>query len=110
MVSDFFEMDGWDTFYLGADVPLPSIIQTLVERKADVIAISATIAYHTRRVGDVIRAIRADELTRDVKVLVGGYPFNRAPDLWRQVGADACAPNAEEAIAIATRLVAVGDA
>ena len=21
MVADFFEMDGWDTFYLGADVP-----------------------------------------------------------------------------------------
>ncbi len=110
MVSDFFEMDGWDTFYLGADVPLPSIIQTLAERRADVVAISTTIAYHTRRVGDVISAIRANQITRDVKVLVGGYLFNRAPDLWRQVGADACAPNAQEAIAVANQLVATGDA
>jgi methanogenic corrinoid protein MtbC1 len=108
MVSDFFEMEGWDTFYLGANVPTPSIIQTLVERKADVAAISATIAYHTRKVSDVIASIRANELTRDVKILVGGYPFNIAPDLWRQVGADASAANAEEAIAIANGLVAVG--
>jgi MerR family transcriptional regulator, light-induced transcriptional regulator len=108
MVSDFFEMEGWDTFYLGANVPTPSIVQTLVERKANVAAISATITYHARKVGEVIAAIRANELTRDVKILVGGYPFNVAPDLWRQVGADASADNAEAAIAIANRLVAVG--
>lgn len=109
MVSDFFEMEGWDTFYLGANVPLPSIVQTIVQRKADVVAISATIAYHTRKVADVITAIRANELARGVKVLVGGYTFNIAPDLWRQVGADGCAGNAEEAIAIAKRFVAEGD-
>lgn len=109
MVSDFFEMEGWDTFYLGANVPLPSLVQTIAERKADVIAISATITYHARKVADVIAAIRANETTRDVKVLVGGYPFNVAPELWRQSGADASARDAEEAIAIANRLVAVGD-
>ena len=33
MVADFFEIDGWDTFYLGADVPTESILQTVFERK-----------------------------------------------------------------------------
>jgi methanogenic corrinoid protein MtbC1 len=108
MVSDFFEIEGWDTFYLGANVPLASIIQTVIQRKADVVAISATIVYHVRKVGDVIAAIRASEPARGVKVLVGGYPFNVAPDLWRQLGADASASNAEEAVAVANRLVAAG--
>ncbi|HVG22243.1 MAG TPA: cobalamin-dependent protein [Blastocatellia bacterium] len=109
MVSDFFEMDGWDTFYLGANVPLPSIVRTVVERKADVVAISATIAYHAHKVAEVIAALREGQLTRGVKILVGGYPFNLAPDLWRQSGADAFARDAEEAIAVANRLVGVGD-
>jgi methanogenic corrinoid protein MtbC1 len=108
MVSDFFEIEGWDTFYLGASVPLPSIIQTVLQRKADVIAISATITYNTRKVADVIAAIRATEAARGVKVLVGGYPFNVAPDLWRQLGADGCAGDAQEAIAVANLLVGVG--
>ncbi|MNW13168.1 hypothetical protein D3C71_2110430 [compost metagenome] len=38
-------------------------------------------------------------------MLVGGYPFNLVPDLWRTVGADAFAPGAEEAIAIAEGLI-----
>ena len=43
MAADFFEMEGWDTFYLGANTPAESVIRTLVERKADVLAVSATI-------------------------------------------------------------------
>ncbi|HEX8087701.1 MAG TPA: cobalamin-dependent protein [Blastocatellia bacterium] len=108
MVSDFFEMEGWDTFYLGANMPLASIVETVIRRKADVIAISATIAYHIRKVADVIAALRANEVARAAKVLVGGYPFNLAPNLWRQLGADGYAGDAEEAIAVANRLVAVG--
>ena len=40
MVADFFEMDGWDTFYLGADVPSASIVQTVIDRSAHVLAVS----------------------------------------------------------------------
>jgi methanogenic corrinoid protein MtbC1 len=108
MVSDFFEMEGWDTFYLGANMPLASIVETVTRRKADAVAVSATIAYHTRKVADVIAAIRASEHARGAKVLVGGYPFNLAPGLWRQLGADGYAGDAEEAIAVANRLVAAG--
>ena len=34
MVADFFEMDGWDTFYLGANVPITDIVQTVIDRRA----------------------------------------------------------------------------
>jgi methanogenic corrinoid protein MtbC1 len=36
--------------------------------------------------------------------MVGGYPFNIAPDLWKTVGADAFARDAMEAVAVAARL------
>ena len=43
-----------------------------------------------------------------VKIIVGGYPFTISPDLWRQTGADAFAPSAAEAVAIAEALVDAG--
>jgi MerR family transcriptional regulator, light-induced transcriptional regulator len=105
MVADFFEMEGWDTYYLGANVPTQSILQTLAERRADVLAASATITTHVSVLADLIRSIRDSEACRGVKILVGGYPFNVAPDLWRQIGADACAHDALGSVEIANRLV-----
>ena len=104
MVADFFEMAGWDTFYLGANTPPDSIIQTVQKREAEVLAVSATMTMHVSRVADLIAAVR-DSTVREVKILTGGYPFNRVPDLWQQVGADGYAPNAEAAIARAEQLL-----
>lgn len=109
MVSDFLEMEGWDTFYLGANTPTPSLLQTLAQRRADVLAVSATLTSHVRAVAELIRAVRGSQAGREVKVMVGGYPFNVAPELWRQVGADAFARDAEDAIATAQRLAAGGN-
>lgn len=105
MVSDFFEMEGWDTFYLGANAPNASVVRTVVERRADVLAVSTTITSHVRTLKSLIAAVRAEEACRGVKVLVGGYPFNLVPHLWQEVGADACAPDALEAVKLANHLL-----
>ena len=104
MVSDFFEMEGWDTFYLGANTPTASLLRTLEERNADLLAVSATMTFHLRAVKGLIAAVREKEGDR-IKVLVGGYPFNLAPDLWQIVGADAGARDALESVAVAGRLL-----
>ena len=104
MVSDFFEMDGWHTHYLGANVPTPSVVQTVVQRQADALAISATITYHVRAVESLIAAVRRTPECGGVRILVGGYPFKVSPDLWRTIGADGSAPDAQEAIILANRL------
>jgi MerR family transcriptional regulator, light-induced transcriptional regulator len=106
MVADFFEMEGWDTFYLGANTPKADLIRTLDERRVDVLAVSATMTFHVRMVADLIAAVRSS-LNGSVKVLVGGYPFNVEPDLWRRIGADGSARDAGEAIALAGQLVEV---
>lgn len=105
MVADFFEMEGWDTYYLGANTPKSHLVQLLAERKADVLGISATITYHIRAVEEIIRAVRETPATRDVKILVGGYPFNREPGLWKEVGADGFARDASESIALGHEFV-----
>jgi methylmalonyl-CoA mutase cobalamin-binding domain/chain len=105
MVADFFEMEGWDTYYLGANAPAEAILEAVEERRADVLGLSATMTFHVHLVTELIEQVRRSDVGARVKILVGGYPFNAAPELWRQVGADGCAPDAQEAVAVASRLV-----
>lgn len=104
MVADFFEMEGWDTFYLGANTPQADLLRMLDERHVDVLAVSATMTFHVRMVADLIAAVRSRP-GNDIKVLVGGYPFNVDPEIWRRIGADGSARDAGEAILLANRLV-----
>lgn len=106
MVADFFELAGWDSYYLGANVPTASILDAIAEQQADVVGISATMVAHVDPVRKLIAAIRDDARGRKVRILVGGYPFNLADTLWQAVGADGCAADAREAVQAAERLVA----
>jgi len=103
MVADFFEMEGWNTYYLGANTPEADIVSTVIERKADILAISAAISRHLRAVSALINAVRANAACRNVTILVGGYPFVATPDLWRQIGADGTAGDAQSAIVLANQ-------
>ena len=106
MVADFFEMDGWNTYFIGANTPTQSLIAAVKERKADVVALSSTMSFHLPSVDHHIRSLRQDPDTRHVKIIIGGYPFNIVPGLWQKVGADAYAGSADEAVAAGNRLVA----
>ena len=67
--------------------PLAGIVETVAERRADLVAVSATISKHTRSVEALVKALRGSDTTRAVPVMVGGYPFNLEPELWRRLGA-----------------------
>ena len=107
MVADFFEMEGWDTYFLGANTPPESIVATVQDRKADILALSATMTFHVNKVADIIALLRSKEGSTRTHVLVGGYPFNLSRFLWQKVGADGYAPDAETAIQEAERLIQV---
>ncbi len=100
MVTDFFEMEGWDTFYLGANTPISGTLQQVAERKPHVLAISATLSVHVQAVADLIGTVRA--AGNPPRILVGGAPFNSITELWEDVGADGCAHNADEAVQLAS--------
>ncbi len=107
MVADFFEMDGWDTYYIGANTPNSSIIQALEENEAQLLGISATLTPHISAVENLITQVRNTESGKKVKILVGGYPFNIASRLWADVGADGYGKDANEAVSVAKALISV---
>lgn len=101
MVGDFFEMDGWDTYFCGANTPHAAVVQAVVERAADVLAVSATTGDHLHAVQELIESVRADPRCARVRVMVGGHPFGVDPALCRTVGADGTAADAAAAVTLA---------
>ncbi len=106
MVADFFEMEGWDTYYLGANAPLEAVVETVERQRPDILGISATMTFHVSEVSDMIEQVRAAPAGVDTRILVGGYPFNVLPGLWKNVGADGYAADAMETISTAEHLLA----
>ena len=107
MGGDFFEMAGWDSYFCGANTPHVAVVQAVVERAADVLAISATMGYHLHAVQDLIEAVRADPRCARLRVMVGGHPFTVDPALWKTLGADGTAADADAAVALAGHWLAL---
>ncbi len=107
MVSDFLEMEGWDTYYLGANMPVRDILGIINQKHADILAVSTTMTFNLGKIGELINSVRnyTFDFDKDVKVLVGGRPFLRDEQLWEKVGADGYARNADEAVLKAAEMM-----
>jgi MerR family transcriptional regulator, light-induced transcriptional regulator len=106
MVADISQMDGWDTYHLGANMPAAALADFVAQRRPDLLGLSATMTFHLEPVAAMVRALRASQETRDVRILVGGHAFNREPELWRDIDADGYARDAESALTAAERVAA----
>ncbi len=104
MVADFFEMDGWNSIYLGANVPTDALLTTLYSQQADLVCLAVTMTYHLRSAQEIIATMRSHAELSHVKILVGGYPFKADPDLWKELGADGYGEDALAALSIANQL------
>jgi methanogenic corrinoid protein MtbC1 len=106
MVADFFEIEGWSTHFLGANMPVRDVVDMLHTHKADLLAVSASMSSNVFKARKLITAVRSSP-SHSIKVMVGGYAFNSLPDLWKQVGADFYAENADSALRIARRILSL---
>lgn len=105
MVTDLLEMDGWTTYYLGANTPSATICEVVLDQDADLLAISATMTYHLHSVREAIDIIRGDSRCADLPILVGGYPFNVDTNLWKKLGADGYSSDVNDIGNLADRLI-----
>ncbi len=105
MVADFLEQEGWDTHYLGANMPEEGIVKAALRINPDVIAISTTLTVNISKAENLIYRIKKASGLDKPKIIVGGYPFNFAPNLWRNIEADGCSIDAKEAVALCQQLM-----
>jgi methanogenic corrinoid protein MtbC1 len=97
MVADVVEIHGWEVRFLGTNLPQEGILRVVEEQRPDVVGVSATMLFNLTRVRSLIEAVHALPIPRP-RVLVGGAAFRTAAGAWKEVGADACALDLEQAI------------
>ncbi len=105
MIADIMEASGWETHFLGANVPTGDLVAMVRDTRADALCLSVTLTSNLFHLNEVILAMRAETDLQHVKIIVGGYPFILQPDLWRTVGADGHAPDAASVNRICLDLV-----
>lgn len=75
MVNDVFEMNGWNSFFLGANTPTIELISFVEFIKPYMLAISLSIYSHIPILERMIQKIRDD--MPEMTILVGGQAFQR---------------------------------
>ena len=103
VVSDFFEFAGWRAVCLGADLPAIDIAQAVKFFDTSLVLLSAALSTQIKAVRETVQAVR--ELDSQCKIMVGGTALQDAPDIWRQLGADAYAWSPAEAVNTANQLI-----
>ena len=105
IVCMMLEGAGFKVIDLGVDLPAEKFINAAKTNKANIIAMSALLSTTRANMKDIIQAIRASELDRKVKVMVGGAPLTQ--DFADAIGADGYAPDAGLAVKKAKELLRV---
>lgn len=103
MVADLLALDGWDVSYLGANTPTRDLLDLVLQRKPDLLALSSAMPFNLSRVQEGIQEARARKELSSTRIMVGGRVFRDLEDLWHLTGADGWAPDAREATELARR-------
>lgn len=102
LVASMLEGCGFEVLNLGIDVPKEKFVAAVTDGKADILCLSALLTTTMGYMKEVVEAVRASGSS--VKIMVGGAPVSQA--FAEEIGADGYSSNANEAVALAKRLIA----
>ena len=105
MVADFLSLSGWDVRFLGGNLSIRHLRETLLAGPPDLLALSITLPENLNAAADLIRAVRAEKPLRALKIMAGGQALRDHPWGWKDIGADGTAANAEDAVKVANDLI-----
>ncbi len=74
MAADLFMMEGWAVDFLGPNVPGTSLIEMIKSRRPQLVALSATMQRHVKKMKSLIRQLTT--LSPRPKVLLGGQALS----------------------------------
>jgi 5-methyltetrahydrofolate--homocysteine methyltransferase len=103
LVGIMLEGAGFEIIDLGIDVPTEKFIETVRDKKPEILALSALLTTTMSGMKMTIDALKEAGLRRQVKVIVGGAPLTDA--FANNIGADGFAPDASRAVALAHSLL-----
>jgi len=101
IIADLFDSDGWEVRFLGGGLTNDDILTFVHEYAPDILLIYGTSPKQAPSVRQFIDRIREVNAHPNMQIMVSGGLFNRAEGLWQEIGADAFAATAEQALEIA---------
>jgi len=73
MVSDIFELHGWNTHFLGANTPVKDLISMMHKRKPDLIVVSVSVYFNIPNLLSALTELRTS--FPKIPILAGGQAF-----------------------------------
>lgn len=74
MVADVFEMQGWESYFLGTGIPINELVSYLKEIKPDILALSFSIFFNYKSLLNTLELVKAE--FPDLMIIIGGQAFN----------------------------------
>jgi 5-methyltetrahydrofolate--homocysteine methyltransferase len=105
LVASLLEGGGFEVFDLGVNVAPEKFIETVKQKGANIIAMSALLTTTMPSMKTTIEALKQAGVRNQVKVLIGGAPITQK--YADEIGADGYSENAVGAVALAKRAVTV---
>ncbi len=103
IVGTMLSANGFEVYDLGADVPVEKIIDTAIEKKADVIGVSALLTTTMFGQKKIVDILEKKGIRNKFKVIIGGAPVNQS---WtEECKADGFAGSAVEAVKLVKELL-----
>lgn len=104
LVASLLEGGGFEVIDLGVNVAPEKFIETVQQKKANIVAMSALLTTTMPAMRATIEALKQAGVRDKVKVLIGGAPITQK--YADEIGADGYSENAVGAVALAKRSVA----
>jgi 5-methyltetrahydrofolate--homocysteine methyltransferase len=97
------EGNGWEVTDLGRDIPPQRFCEEIEKGSYDILGLSALLTFTLPKMPETINLLKEAGLRNKVKIMVGGVPLNQS--FADQIGADAYARDAVEAVVKAKELL-----
>ncbi len=74
MVADIFEMNGWESYFLGTGIPTDELVRYVIEMKPDILAISLSVFFNFANLLKMLERLSTE--FPDLQILIGGQAFH----------------------------------
>jgi methanogenic corrinoid protein MtbC1 len=103
LVADALDLAGYETRFLGADVPTGSLLDVLEQEKPSLLALSITMPFHAAALRRQVKSVREQTGGR-LPIAVGGLACAQLRDFTNDVHPEILASSADELVEAAHRL------
>jgi methanogenic corrinoid protein MtbC1 len=102
ITADLFQADGWEVRFAGGGIPNDEILPMIGEYRPTLLVMFATRAAGVPNVRKLIDYLRDVNSNPDMQIMCAGGIYKRAEGLAEEIGADLYAPDAADAVRIAS--------